>query len=239
MEVIPAVDIMGGRVVRLSKGEPNTAETYAGFGDPTSVAKRWEGEGATRLHVIDLDAAIGSGNNWRSIASIVRGIEIPVQVGGGVRTKTVAQEMLTVGVERVVVGTLAFEKEGLLKTLLEEFGHDRIVVALDYLEGVVKTKGWKSTTGITLKDAMERFSNLGVELFLLTAISRDGLLRGPDYPTLETMVEWFNGNLIVAGGISSLNDLVRLRGLGVQSVIVGKALYEGRFSLNEAIGAVR
>ena len=239
MEVIPAVDLMGGKVVRLSRGEPDTAKGYEGLEDPLWVARKWEREGARYLHVVDLDAATGRDNNRQTISTIIRGVVIPVQVGGGIRSRAVVEEMLNLGAGRVIVATLAFEREDMLKTLVDGFGRDRIMVALDYLNGIVMTRGWKGSTGITLEAAVEKFLKLGVELFLLTSISRDGLLVGPDYITLKTMVKRFKRGLFVAGGINALDDLVKLKAIGVDGVVVGKALYEGRFGLKEALESVR
>ncbi|MFH0897390.1 MAG: 1-(5-phosphoribosyl)-5-[(5-phosphoribosylamino)methylideneamino]imidazole-4-carboxamide isomerase [Candidatus Bathyarchaeota archaeon] len=235
MKVIPAVDILGGRVVRLSKGEPQTAKTYNGLEEPLQAAKRWEREGANILHVVDLDAATGRNNNRQIIESIVKGVKIPVQVGGGIRSKALAEEMLTLGASRIIIATLAFEREDVAKALVDKFGQQRVMVALDYLNGLVMTKGWKGQTGFTLMKAMEKFSNLGIALFLLTSISRDGLLTGPDYATLKNMTGRFKKGLFVAGGIMCLDDLVRLKSLEIDGVVVGKAFYEERFTLMEAM----
>lgn len=238
MDVIPAVDIMEGKVVRLSKGKPQTAKTYKGFEEPLQAAKSWENAGAKYLHIIDLDAATGHNDNRQTIEEIVKGVRIPVQVGGGIRSKASVEEMLNFGASRVIIATLAFEREDVVKTLVDEFGCQRVMVALDYLNGIVMTKGWKGSTEFTLKKAMDKFLNIGVELFLLTSISRDGLLTGPDYNTLRTMTEYFKKGLFIAGGISRLDDLVRIKAIGVDGVVIGKALYEGRFSLEEALKAV-
>ena len=239
MEVIPAVDIMGGKIVRLSKGEPNTAKIYGGFGEPLQAAKRWAREGATYLHVVDLDAAMGQGDNRELISTIIREVGIPVQVGGGLRSREAAEEILSIGAGRVIIATLAFERENIIKLLVEHFGSKRIMVALDYIGKIVMTKGWKGSTGLTLKKAMEKFLSLGVELFLLTSISRDGLLIGPDYTTLKNVAKYHERGLFVAGGINSLDDLHKLKMLDVDGVIIGKAFYEGNFRLKEALAIVK
>lgn len=239
MDVIPAVDIMGSKVVRLSKGEPQTAKKYRGLEEPLQTARRWEREGANYLHVVDLDAAIGQRNNRQIISSIIQGVNVPVQVGGGIRSLALAEEMLNTGAGRIIIATLAFEKEDVVKTLIEDFGSERVMVALDYLNGIVMTRGWKGSTGLTLKKALEKFSSLGVGLFLLTSISRDGLLTGPDYATLKTITKRYKRKLFIAGGINSLNDLVQLKSIDVDGVVIGKALYEGSFTLREALDAVR
>ncbi len=239
MEIIPAVDLMGGKVVRLSEGKPDTAKTYEGLEDPLTVAEKWEREGAGFLHVIDLDAATGQGNNRKTISAIVKEVTIPVQVGGGIRSRAIAEEILDAGARRIIVATLAFEREDVLKALIGDFGAERIIVALDYLNGIVMSKGWKSSTGLPLEKAMQRFLGLGAELFLLTSVSRDGLLSGPDYETLTAVAKRFGKGILVAGGISSLDDLVRLNSIGIEGIVIGKALYEHRFSLPEALRVAR
>ncbi|MFH0749214.1 MAG: 1-(5-phosphoribosyl)-5-[(5-phosphoribosylamino)methylideneamino]imidazole-4-carboxamide isomerase [Candidatus Bathyarchaeota archaeon] len=238
MELIPAIDILGGKVVRLSKGDLKTAKSYENFQEPLQTAKKWESDGAKSLHIVDLDAAMGQGDNLQIIEQIMLGVRIPVQVGGGIRSSEKATKMLNAGINRIIVTTLAFEKEDVLKTLLQEFGSHRIMVALDYLEETVMAKGWRHTTGLSLMKAIQKFLNLGIEFFLLTSISRDGLLRGPDYPTLNAVTQRFKKKLFVAGGISTLNDLIQLKSIGVEGVVIGKALYEGNFSLKDALKAL-
>ena len=228
---------MGGRVVRLQRGKPDTAKTYEDSKDPLEVARRWERQGASYLHVVDLDAATGRGENRETVAKVVSGVGIPVQVGGGIRSMDLAEEVLNGGAGRIIVATLAFERADVIKALLDEFGFEKVVVALDYLNGMVMTKGWSSPTGITLTKAMERFLDLGIELFLLTSISRDGLLQGPDFATLKALARSIKNKIFVAGGVNSLNDLIQLKSIKVDGVIIGKALYEGRFTLHEALNA--
>ncbi len=239
MEVIPAVDIMGGKVVRLSMGEPKTAKEYKDFEEPLQAARKWEIEGAKYIHIIDLDAATGQKNNRQTISSIILGVSIPVQVGGGIRSRSLAEELLDMGAYRVIVATLAFEKEDAVKQLIDSFGRERVMVALDYLNGVVMTKGWKGSTGLLLEKAVEKFLDIGVALFLLTSISRDGLLSGPDYATLKTVSQYLKKGIYVAGGMSSLNDLAALKAIGVEGVVIGKALYEGKFDFKEALNIAR
>jgi len=239
MKVIPAVDVMRGKVVRLSRGDSDTAKTYEGLEEPLTVARGWKREGADFLHLIDLDAAMGQGDNRQIISAIIKEVGVPVQVGGGIRSMAIAEELLNTGAQRVIITTLAFEREDMLKELIREFGSVRVMVALDYLNGMVMSRGWKSPTGLSLENAMDKFLNLGTELFLLTSISRDGLLIGPDYKTLTAIVKRFRKGLFIAGGISSLDDLVWLKTIGVEGVVVGKALYERRFSLVEALNIAR
>ncbi len=237
MDVIPAVDIMGGKVVRLVRGDPKLAKSYEHLGDPLTLAKRWEAEGAQIIHIIDLDAALELGNNTNDIEKIVKAVDAKVQVGGGIRSLNAARHLLKLGVERVLLGSLAFKDAAAIKTLLDEFGKNRIIVALDNRDGVVTVRGWKTSAGATVEEAASTFSRLGVGLFLVTSVERDGTLAGPDFETLAKVCRLRGGD-IAAGGIRSLDDLVALKRLGVCGTVIGKALYEGRFTLGEALKSV-
>jgi phosphoribosylformimino-5-aminoimidazole carboxamide ribotide isomerase len=237
MEVIPAVDIMNGRVVRLLRGDPRLVSSYEHLGDPVSLARRWEGEGAGLIHVVDLDAALGLGRNLDVIESLVRSVGVPVQVGGGIRSLDMARRMFSIGVERVIIGSLAFSDPAAVRTLVREAGAERIVVALDNLGGAVMIRGWKKPAGITVDEAARRFRSMGIKSFLVTSVRRDGTLSGPDLETLSRLCRAGFG-VIAAGGIKSIGDLLALKRIGVQGAIIGKALYEGRFSLSEALRAV-
>jgi len=237
MEVIPAVDIMKGKVVRLVRGDPRLASSYEHLGDPVSLARRWESEGARFIHVVDLDAALGMGRNLSVVELLVNSVDVPVQVGGGIRSLESARKLLSIGVERVIIGSLVFSDSSAVKTLLEEAGAKHVVIALDNREGIVMIRGWKTSAGITVDGAAEKFRKLGVKLFLVTSVARDGTLSGPDLETLSGLCRC-GLDVIAAGGVRSIDDLLALKRLGVYGVVVGKALYEGRFSLSEALRAV-
>ncbi len=239
MEVIPAIDLMGGRVVRLTRGDPNRVSEYPSFGDPVQVAVRWEGEGADALHVVDLDAAFGTGSNRTTLQRILKAVRIPVQHGGGIRRAEDAENMLRAGVQRVIVGTMAFKRTADLTRLIETFGGERLIISLDYQGDKVRVWGWRSETSITLLESVECFTKLGLRIFLLTSISQDGTLEGPDYNTLQHIVGSCKAKVIAAGGVGHVDDLSKLREMGVWGVVIGKALYEGRFSLKEAITAAK
>jgi phosphoribosylformimino-5-aminoimidazole carboxamide ribotide isomerase len=238
MEIIPAIDLISGKVVRLRKGDPNTSINYDLFGTPLQTARKWILEGAKTIHIIDLDAALGRGDNLDVITSLIQNVNISIQVGGGIRSREKAESLLRSGIKRVIIATLAFQQIETLRELLTIYGNDRIMVALDYLDGKVMIKGWTSATGLTLGDALQKFINLGVKLFLLTSISKDGLLTGPDYVTLQNEVKNKSVDIFAAGGISNIRDLIRLKQIGLRGAIIGKALYEEKFSLKEAIKAV-
>jgi len=238
MNVIPAIDLMNEKVVRLSRGDPSTARFYDHWGTPVEVALKWKAEGATRLHVIDLDAAFSLGNNTSVVAEIARASGLPIQVGGGIRSVEAVEQMLKLGVNYVILGALAFSAPDAIPRIQKEHGAGSIIVALDNREGRVMVKGWKTKTGITIWDALENFVYLGVTTFLITSIAQDGMLQGPDLETLSEACTYPGVNVIAAGGVGSLGDLVALQNVGVKGVVVGKALYEGRFTLKEAINTM-
>jgi len=235
LRIVPAVDLMNGQIARLSRGDPETVKYYRAFGDPAQAALHWEREGARFLHVIDLDAAVGRGDNRVLIQRILREVRIPVQVGGGLRSATDVIQILGLGASRALVGTLAFEKTEEFRQLLGNVGNERLVVALDYFENRVVTRGWGRSTELVLTEALSNLFGMGVRIFLLTDVRRDGLMTGPDLETLSKCARIPSAKIIAAGGIGSLDDLEKLREIGVAEAVVGRALYEGRFTLREAL----
>lgn len=230
---------MDGKVVRLLKGDPEAAKIYDWPGKPVEVAKKWEKDGADALHVIDLDAALNRGNNFATISEIVQAVKIPVHVGGGIRSEEAAEKLLSIGVDKVMLGTLAFKKPEAIKYLIEKFG-DCIIVALDYDEnGRVMIEGWRKEAELSVAEAMKKFLKLKVKTFLLTSISRDGTLKGVSINIVKRICALQKARIIAAGGVSSLNDLVILKQAGVYGVVIGKALYEGVFTLKEALELAR
>ena len=238
MKIIPAVDLMRGKVVRLFQGKLETAKTYDYLGEPVSIAKKWEDEGVDALHIIDLDAAFGMGNNMETIYKIINVVNIPVQVGGGIRDLKTAEAFLSGGAEYVILGTLAFSRPKTLEELKNKFG-DRVIVALDHVKGIVMVKGWKIPTEFSVKEALEKFLQLQVSIFLLTSITMDGTLKGVDTDILSQACGYKNARIIAAGGVGSLKDISALRTIGVYGVIIGKALYEDAFTLKEALKVAR
>jgi phosphoribosylformimino-5-aminoimidazole carboxamide ribotide isomerase len=238
VDIIPAVDLMGGKVVRLVRGDPKLATSYERLGDSIYIAKKWEADGARFIHVVDLDAALELGSNLNMVESIATAVRVKFQVGGGIRSVEAARHLFSIGVKRVVLGSVAFSSSSVVEALLGEFGEERVVVALDNLEGLVMVQGWKASAKVSVSEAVARFSKMGVKLFLVTSVARDGTLSGPDLDVFSQLCRK-GVNVIAAGGIGSLDDLVALKTLGVGAVVVGKALYEGRFSLNEALRTVK
>jgi phosphoribosylformimino-5-aminoimidazole carboxamide ribotide isomerase len=238
VQLIPAIDLMNGKIVRLTHGDPKTAKVYDQFGGPVETAKKWRAEGAGKIHVIDLDAALGTGDNLSVIAEIVENIDLPIQVGGGIRSAEAAEKLLKLGVSQVILGALAFSDPETVTQIQQEFGAESVIVALDNKDGKIMIEGWKTTTGLDMKEALEKFVALGVSTFLVTSITRDGTLSGPDLDTLRGACQYAGVAIIAAGGIGGLDDLLALKRVGVAGAVIGKALYEGRFTLKEALKTI-
>ncbi len=231
MKIIPAIDLMDGQVVRLYKGDPNHKTVYDN--SPIDVAKRWEYAGADILHLVDLDATLGMGSNLDVIKKILDAVSIPVEVAGGLRDKSLVLEMANLS-KRVVLGTLAFKDKPLLKLLLSELGPEKIVISVDHKDGEIVIHGWQRDTGINLVPAMKEFLEMGFTEFLLTNVSRDGTLEGPDLEYLQQACILPNANVIASGGISNFNDVKDVKEKNPFGVILGKALYENKLSIEDA-----
>jgi len=236
MQLIPAIDLMSGKIVRLSRGEAKTAKFYeTKFGTPIEAAKRWRDEGAGKLHIIDLDAAFGTGNNLSVIAEVAANVTLPIQVGGGIRSYETAEKLFQTGITQVILGALAFSDPSAIGKIQKKFGLDSVIVALDNKDGQIMVEGWKTATAMTVDEALEKYTTIGVRHFLITSIAQDGMLNGPDLQTLSQATLYSNAKIIAAGGIGSVGDLSALKDIGVEGAVIGKALYEGRFTLKEAI----
>jgi phosphoribosylformimino-5-aminoimidazole carboxamide ribotide isomerase len=238
MQLIPAIDLMNSKIVRLTQGEAKSAKIYGQFGGPIEAAKRWRAEGANKLHIIDLDAAFGQGNNHAIITEIAKTINIPIQVGGGIHSFEIAEKLFETGITQVLLGSLAFTNFSIITRLQAKFGKESVVVALDNKNGWVMIDGWKTTTNLLLQDALDKFTALGVKQFLVTSITRDGSLNGPDLETLTEAVKHSGAKILAAGGIGCIDDLVNLKKIGTEGAVIGKALYENRFTLKDAIQSI-
>jgi phosphoribosylformimino-5-aminoimidazole carboxamide ribotide isomerase len=211
---------------------------YNQFGNPVETARRWKEEGAKKLHIIDLDAAFDIGDNLLIIAKIAKSIDLPIQVGGGIRTIEAVEKLLKMGISQVILGALAFNDPEAITQIQKEFGSEHIIVALDNKDGKIMVEGWKTPTTFGIREALEKFAKLKVNTFLITSITKDGTLSGPDFDTLSEACQYPNVDIIAAGGIGSLNDLIALKRVGVEAAVVGKALYEDKFTLKEALKMV-
>ncbi|MBD2101585.1 1-(5-phosphoribosyl)-5-[(5-phosphoribosylamino)methylideneamino]imidazole-4-carboxamide isomerase [Leptolyngbya sp. FACHB-261] len=239
MEILPAIDILAGRCVRLYQGDYAQSEIFDE--DPVAVAQRWAEQGATRLHLVDLDGAkAGSAQNWPVIERIVRAVDLPVQVGGGLRNTDSVSSLLNLGVQRAILGTVAVEQPDLVAQLAQQFP-GQIAVGIDARDGKVATRGWLETSEIQAIELAQRMATLGVAAIIYTDIQRDGTLSGPNLTALGQMVQAVSIPVIASGGMSSVSDLLSLLALpapGVQGAIIGRALYTGDIVLKEALRAV-
>ena len=236
MIIFPAVDMRGGRCVRLLQGQAEQETVYDQ--DPLAVALRWQKEGASWLHLIDLDGAFASGNENRTIAKhIFKALQIPVQFGGGIREMKDVEECLAAGAARVILGTAAVRDPELLAAVVQRY-KDQIVVGVDVRNGKVATQGWNQVERLEVGSFLNTLREVGVERVIHTDISRDGMLVGPNLDATRQLAEESRLKIIASGGVSCLEDLQHIRSLepcGVEGVVVGKALYERRFSLAEAL----
>jgi phosphoribosylformimino-5-aminoimidazole carboxamide ribotide isomerase len=239
MEIIPAIDIKDGKCVRLRQGLEDSGTVYAE--DPVGVALRWSGEGAKHLHLVNLDGAFGHESKatdiLRSVASLTG---VKVQFGGGLRSREAIKSAFVAGASSVVLGTAAFEDRELLTDTLREYGPENVIVAIDALNGIVATRGWKELTGRNVHEAARDLSAAGVRKILCTEISRDGMMGGPDLVMLRSLSK--SGlSVIASGGISSLEDVSAMLAPGYEHIsgaIIGRALYEGKIALRSAITLV-
>jgi phosphoribosylformimino-5-aminoimidazole carboxamide ribotide isomerase len=233
MEVIPAVDIKGGKCVRLYQGDYLKETVFSE--NPVDVAIGWMAQGAGRLHLIDLDgAAGGKPRNMPVIEAIVKQVNSPVQLGGGIRDEATVARLLAAGIDRVILGTVAVEKPKLVEKLCRKFSQ-AIVIGIDARDGFVATRGWMKGTEIKALDLALQMAEMGVRRIIYTDIKRDGTLTEPAFEAIAEMVKGVKLPIIAAGGISKLSHLKKLAELGVEGAIVGKALYTGDINLKQAL----
>lgn len=237
MLIIPAIDIKDGKVVRLTRGDYRDSKVYST--SPLAVAKRWESYGARLLHIVDLDAALsGRLKNLGKINDIIQGVNIPIQVGGGIRNEETVIKVLSKGVHRIILGTAACEDENFVAQMLKKYG-EKVQVSIDARDGIVATDGWTKSADIKATDLIKRLEMQGMRVVIYTDISRDGTLAGPNIDSIKEVLACRDSILVIAsGGISSLEDLIKLKELeskGLFGIIIGKALYEKKIDLAEAI----
>jgi phosphoribosylformimino-5-aminoimidazole carboxamide ribotide isomerase len=235
-EIIPAVDLMKGCVVRLYRGEASSAKIY--HTNPLEAAQKWVDEGAETIHIIDLDAALGVGDNTQQIEEIAKKVKAKIQVGGGIRSIAKAERLIKSGVHRILIGTKAILDKQFTRELLSNYGAEHVAVALDYLQDEVLIEGWTKKSGLKLNTALNEMAELGVQYILLTSKERDGTLSGPDYTTIREASKRRNLKIIAAGGIETIEHILALREAGAYACIVGRCLYEGTLNLRDAIKAV-
>jgi phosphoribosylformimino-5-aminoimidazole carboxamide ribotide isomerase len=236
VEIIPAIDMMDGKCVRLVQGKFDQSTVFSD--DPVDAAKRWVDEGATRLHLVDLNGSrVGAPQEFDTIERIIAAVSVPVQLGGGIRTLDTASRMIEIGVGRVIIGTSAALDTQAAESIFQQLG-DRAVLGVDAKDGHVAVKGWAEVTSETAIEFAQRMQALGARRVIYTDISKDGMLQGVNAPAMKEMAEALDIPVIASGGVSTIKDISKLKALeraGIEGVIVGKALYTGDLALADAM----
>ena len=237
MLLLPAIDLMSGEVVRLRQGKADQKTVYSN--DPAAFAKKWEDEGGDYLHIVDLDAAFsGEQRNLESVRAIAAAITIPCELGGGMRSESAIRLAIEAGVARVIIGTRAAESLDFVRDMAREFGGERIAVGIDAKNGIVSVKGWTEMSTMQALDLARRAEDAGAGTIIYTDIATDGMMQGPNFKEMETMLGALKCQLIASGGVSSAADVARLGKMpGLYGCIIGKALYDGAIDLREVSAA--
>ncbi|MEO8205722.1 MAG: 1-(5-phosphoribosyl)-5-[(5-phosphoribosylamino)methylideneamino]imidazole-4-carboxamide isomerase [Chthoniobacterales bacterium] len=230
MILLPAIDLMGGQVVRLQQGKADAKTVYSN--DPVAMAKKWEDAGGDWLHLVDLDAAFtGEHANLAWVERICSAVSIPCELGGGIRNETAVKNALAAGVQRVVIGTRAAESMDFVGEMCVQFGGEKIAVGIDAKDGIVAVKGWTESAGILASDLALAAEKAGVGTIIYTDIATDGMLQGPNFAEMEKLLGLLHCQLIASGGVSSAEDVKRLAKLpNLYGTIMGKALYDGHIT---------
>ena len=238
MLIIPAIDLKDGQCVRLTQGDMQRATVYSS--DPAAMARKWQDDGASLLHVVDLNGAFeGQPKNLAQVEAIAAAVSIPIEVGGGIRSLDTVRMYLGVGARRIVMGTTALKHREVLEEILEMFP-DRVVVSIDAKNGMVATDGWKTVSNVSASEAVKSFAGLAISAVIYTDIARDGMMEGPNMSSLKLIVDASPVPVIASGGITSIEDIIAIKALGprIEGVVLGKALYEGKINLRKAVAAV-
>lgn len=234
MKLYPAIDLKDGKCVRLLQGDYNEVTVYGN--EPAEMAKKWESLGGDYLHIVDLDGAkAGKGINGEAICSIVKAINIPIELGGGIRSMEDIKCQLDRGVDRVILGSAAIKNRELVKEAIATYGADKIVVGVDAKGGMVAVEGWLEVTDTTALSFCKELEKMGVKTVIYTDIAKDGMMQGPNIEETKKLVDETNLQIIASGGVSSLDDLTNLEKIGVHGAIIGKAIYTGAIKLEEAV----
>ncbi len=235
--IYPAIDLRGGKVVRLKEGDPARMTSYSD--DPAETAQRWIDAGTTWLHVVNLDGAFGEKDdlNHRALEAILkRGGR--VQFGGGMRSLDAIAHAFEIGVSRVILGTIAVEQPGIMETAVNQFGGDKIAVGIDARDGIVRVRGWQSGSGVSAMDLAVQMRTLGLRTVIFTDVSRDGLGTGLNIPSTRQLAEVSGLDVIASGGVNTLEDVLAASDAGLAGAIIGRALYEGTIDLETALASV-
>ncbi|MGN0157616.1 MAG: 1-(5-phosphoribosyl)-5-[(5-phosphoribosylamino)methylideneamino]imidazole-4-carboxamide isomerase [Brotaphodocola sp.] len=234
MQLYPAIDMKGGKCVRLTQGLFDNVKVYSDT--PADMAKLWVSQGASFLHIVDLDGALaGRSVNEDAIRAIVKRADVPIQLGGGIRSAEAVEYMLNLGITRCIIGTRAVEQPEFIRELIEQFGPEHIVVGVDAKNGMVAVEGWEKVSSLSAVDLCMQMKAYGVEHIVYTDISRDGTLTGPNVPYTKMLTDRTGMDIIASGGMSCMEDLITLNENGIKGAIIGKALYEKKISLPDAV----
>ena len=233
MIIFPAIDIKENKCVRLLQGDFNKVNIYDD--DPYEIAKKWEDKGAEFIHIVSLNGARGEGNiNDKSIKKILKNINIPIQIGGGIRDKKRVKELLDLGVKRIIVGSMAVKNKEVLKELVKEH-KEKIVVSIDAKNGKVATEGWEEVSNVDSIELCKELEKIGVKTIVYTDISKDGMMSGPNFNIYEKLSKEINLDIIASGGVTTIEDIRKLKSMNLYGVIIGKALYENKIELKEIL----
>lgn len=233
MIIFPAVDILQGKCVRLIQGDYNQEKVYSD--SPVAMAQTWAAKGAEFIHIVDLDGAkSGESINKQIIINIAQNVDVPIQVGGGIRSLTTIDSYISNGVNRVIIGTAAIQDQAFLEEAVKQYG-EKIVVSIDAKNDFVATDGWTDTSDVRALDLVKKLEAIGVQTIVYTDIAKDGMLQGPNFAEQKAINEATTMNVIASGGVTTQEDIVKLKTLNLYGVIIGKALYDGKLSLEDII----
>ena len=234
MIIFPAIDIKDKKCVRLTQGDFDKVNVYGE--DPSLMAKKWADYGAEFIHVVNLNGSRDEiGINDETLAKVAKSVDVPIQVGGGIRDEKRVKELLDLGINRVIVGTMAIENKELLKELIEKYKAEKIVVSIDAKNGKVATHGWEKVSDIDSVDLCKELEQIGVKTIVYTDISKDGMLEGPNFDIYKELSQKTSLDIIASGGVTSINDVKRLLDMNMYGAIIGKALYDNRIDLKEVL----
>lgn len=238
MIILPAIDIKDNKCVRLCQGDFDKKKIYSS--DPLKMALKWQEEGAKYLHLVDLDGARDENFiNRKSIEKIAQRLDIPIQIGGGIRNEEKVKNLLDLGVDRIILGTAAVENIELLERLLSIYGEDKIVVSIDAKNGRVATHGWEVISEINSLDLCKKLQSIGIKTIVYTDISKDGMLQGPNFDIYEVLMKKTNLDIIASGGISFIEDVMQLNKMNMYGAIIGKAFYDNLLAFREVIECLK
>ena len=234
MNLIPAIDLIDGEVVRLFKGDYTKKTVYDI--NPIELTEQWDEIGIKRIHIVDLQGAkTGNQKNLETIKSIIKFTNLKIQIGGGIRNLSICKKMMDLGVSKVIFGTSAIESPIEVEKSLKEYGHERIIVGVDIKKNKIRTNGWEKESSLSPEKLIDNMNKIGIKEFMFTDVEKDGTLSNPDFSFLKNLFDKAGNETIVAGGISKIEHIRKLKNYGIKNVVIGKAIYEGQINLRVAL----